>query len=133
MMVFMKDINCNCGLDESYYPCCLEFLNGTAKAEKPSDIMRSRFMAYKLGRYDYILQSMAKKALQQYLEQDGPEKEALKWKHLDIVTETLDEDGQSGTVEFKAHYSDGAGTSIACTKSVNLNALTMNGVIRTAW
>ena len=51
----MKD--CPCGLQSPYADCCGLLIRGTGYADTAEDLMRSRYTAYTLRNWDYLIQT----------------------------------------------------------------------------
>lgn len=49
--------NCFCGSEHVYEQCCGKYINNKQVAEKPEQLMRSRYSAYILKDEKYLLQS----------------------------------------------------------------------------
>ena len=51
----VSNADCPCGSGQSYGACCAPYLDGSAWPETASALMRSRYTAYALGRYDWLV------------------------------------------------------------------------------
>lgn len=86
--------------------CCGRFIFGSEKPETAEQLMRSRYTAYALRQYDYILstthpsqrRNLSVSELRNWADE-------LVWQKLDIL-ETISgkEKDKTGKVEFVAHY-----------------------------
>lgn len=55
---FDPNLPCPCGSGLTYGACCCDYLeHGKNVTEGPLTVLRTRFVAYKLGFYDYVLRS----------------------------------------------------------------------------
>ena len=55
---FDPNLPCPCGSGLTYGACCCDYLeHGRNVTEGPLTVLRTRFVAYKLGFYDYVLRS----------------------------------------------------------------------------
>lgn len=91
---------CECGQQKPFTDCCGRFLNGQAVPETAEELMRSRFVAFGMGEFDYIEQTQVEPLDPEVRERKLPEWETLK---ILSVHQGGPED-QTGTVEFIAHY-----------------------------
>jgi SEC-C motif-containing protein len=95
---------CPCGGPRPYAECCGPLHAGTAQASTAEQLMRSRFSAFAKKDEAYILRSWAEETRPREVAFDP----TLHWERLEILRTT---DGGPfhtiGTVEFRAHYSDG--------------------------
>lgn len=90
---------CPCGSQRTYAICCEPFINGISSAPTSEALMRSRFSAYTVGAYEYILATYATSAQLTLSSADLAEHdEASDWRRLEIVQAKANE------VEFKAYY-----------------------------
>ncbi|RDV27411.1 hypothetical protein DXV75_05110 [Alteromonas aestuariivivens] len=51
--------NCYCGSQRAFVDCCGPLISAQIAAPSPESLMRSRYTAYCLGNYDYILATYA--------------------------------------------------------------------------
>ena len=91
---------CLCQSRKKYKECCLPFITGEGLPKTPEELMRSRYAAYNLGKFDYIKKTSYKEAL--LLVNANPDQHKLDGVRLDIITAS--EEGETGHVEFKAYY-----------------------------
>lgn len=98
---------CPCGSGEPFGRCCLVLHRGERRAATAEELMRSRYSAYAVGDLDYVWQTWHPRTRPAALSADG----GLTWTGLQIL-DTVDggPGDQTGEVEFRAHYRDGART-----------------------
>lgn len=97
---------CPCGSQKSFSDCCEPYLNGTAKAQTPEKLMRSRYTAYSLARIDYIQKTMCKKAAEHYDPQSAKIwASSVKWLGLTVI-KAPKAVGNAGTVTFSARFQE---------------------------
>lgn len=97
------ETSCICCSDKTFSQCCEPLLSGKQHATHPEQLMRSRFSAYKIENYQYILATYSNQQKQQLTV--GSLKSSAtgtKWLSLEIVSS--DKQSQQGHVEFKAYY-----------------------------
>lgn len=106
----MKITECPCGSGQPLSLCCLPYIQGL-DAPNAEKLMRSRYSAYALKNYSYILStalptedpSIALSSLQSWAE-------PLTWTRLMILnTAEGHPTDHKGMVEFQAHYIDEEG------------------------
>jgi SEC-C motif domain protein len=98
---------CPCGNKKSYSSCCGRFLDGSAQAKTPEQLMRSRYTAYALGGFgNYLIQTWFP-ATAQGLSAFALSQKSLNWVGLEIHERS--QQGDKGTVEFSARYTDDNG------------------------
>lgn len=100
-------MNCYCDSEKKFSDCCQPFLQNTAKAKTPVQLMRSRFSAYKIGGYgEYLLKTwfplMTKGLSAVELSQ-----KTRQWQSLHILNKS--QHGDNALVEFKAQFIDDGG------------------------
>ncbi|MGW0780942.1 YchJ family protein [Streptomyces sp. NPDC002913] len=97
---------CPCGLPASYAECCGRFHSGAAAAPTCEALMRSRYAAFAVRDAGYLLRTWHPATRPQTLDLDP----ATRWVRLEIMAAT---EGSAfhttGTVTFRAHYTDGGG------------------------
>ncbi|MBW6435983.1 hypothetical protein KZ829_19765 [Actinoplanes hulinensis] len=103
---------CPCGRP-AYEDCCGSLHGGKAAAD-PEALMRSRFSAFALDRADYVLATWHPQTRPATLETDP----GVRWMRLEV----LDHSGggvfdAEGTVEFRAHFTDGGRAGVMTEKS----------------
>ena len=98
---------CSCGSGEPFGGCCLPLHRGERWAATAEQLMRARYSAYAVGDLDYVWQSWHPRTRPAALTPD----DRLTWISLEIL-DTVDggPDDQTGEVEFRARYRDGAQT-----------------------
>lgn len=95
---------CPCGDPRPFAACCGPFIHGEQWPERAVELMRSRFSAFVLGHWDYILASWhpdyrpAMTAAALGAEQDGH------WVRLQVLKEQGGLGDAQGEVEFIAWY-----------------------------
>lgn len=96
-------MSCECGLEKSFDECCGRFLGGESKPETAEELMRSRFVAFGMGNFEYLERTQVEPFPPEAREGKLPEWESLK------VVEAVDggREDQTGIVEFVAHYHQG--------------------------
>lgn len=98
---------CPCQSGKTHKTCCEPFLSGKSKALTVTQLMRSRFCAFALGRNgDYLFRTWHPNGLPSVTAEDLSEK-SLFWNDLEIVRST--QSRHTGTVEFIAHFEDASG------------------------
>lgn len=98
----ISDQKCPCGSGLALTVCCGRWLHGDAMAPTAEDLMRSRYTAYVLGLYDYLLATWHPSTRPASL--GGTE---LNWIGLKILTTSQGlTDDSRGIVEFAASYED---------------------------
>lgn len=103
------DRPCPCSSGDTYENCCGPLLDNRVRAETAEQLMRSRYVAYVVGRLDYVFRTWHPRT--------RPDKilptPGLAWTGLTIG---FTEDGQpsddEGLVEFDAAYCTGSGPGV---------------------
>lgn len=91
---------CECGIEKEFEECCGRFLTGGAQPETAEELMRSRFVAFGMGEFDYIERTQVDPLPQEVRDRQLPE-----WETLRVVnTKDGGPEDQTGVVEFVAHY-----------------------------
>jgi SEC-C motif-containing protein len=102
----MKD--CPCGLQSPYSDCCGPLIRGTGYADTAEDLMRSRYTAYTLRNWDYLIQtthsSERSEKTRKAFEKWGKSVEWLKLEVLGSKKGGLQDD--EGEVTFVAFYEE---------------------------
>lgn len=101
----MKDTgSCPCGTGQDYAACCGP-LHAGGKAPTAERVMRARYSAYAFGDPDYLLRTWHPDTRPSVVDLERTEV----WQRLEVLAVTgggmLD---RTGTVEFVAHYREGA-------------------------
>lgn len=92
---------CPCGSKLPYSACCEIYHAHHGTASTAQALMRSRYSAYALGLYDYVLATYASEFRQGLNESKLSESDnGTQWLHLEVISETSS--GTCATVEFKA-------------------------------
>ena len=98
---------CPCGSGKELESCCAPYIDGNAAAPTAEALMRARYTAHYLKKYQYLTDSTHP----QFREDASPEEiekwsSMLTWEGLDVI-ETTDggEEDETGEVKFCAHYS----------------------------
>lgn len=96
---------CPCGSLQSLGQCCWPIINKTSRAETPEKLMRSRFSAYVLKKYDYIVNTYASEPRKQLNKTDISQASVnTSWCKLELVDTEYNE--ATGVVEFIAYYQE---------------------------
>lgn len=94
-------MRCYCCSGQTYAQCCYPFIAGEAEPQLPEQLMRSRFSAYCIGDYSYVLNTYCKEKSATLSEAElSQSAQETKWFALNIV----DTDLTAHTVSFKAFY-----------------------------
>jgi SEC-C motif domain protein len=94
---------CYCGSDLRFENCCEPCLSGEQCAISPEALMRSRFCAYLLNNYDYILATYAAEQRNQLsLSELSENSKNTKW--LRLIVHHTGQSNTTGKVEFSAYY-----------------------------
>lgn len=93
-------MTCECGKDRAFEECCGRLLAGQTTARTCEELVRSRFVAFGLGNFDYIDDTQIDRLPDEVRQGLRPE-----WESLEIL-ECTDgqQDDQTGQVEFVAYY-----------------------------
>ena len=103
MFVIEIHMNCHCCSNRQFSECCEPILRNKS-AQRPEQLMRSRYSAYVVKNYDYILTTYAPVQQQKLsLQALRENSENTKWLQLEVLDTTESDD--VGTVEFVATYS----------------------------
>ena len=96
-------MNCHCCSNRKFSECCEPVIRNK-RAQDPEQLMRSRYSAYVVKNYDYILTTYAPVQQQSLsLHSLREHSQNTKWLHLEVIDTT--ESNNVGTVEFIATYS----------------------------
>jgi SEC-C motif-containing protein len=95
--------NCFCGNAFTFEQCCQPIINGKVDAKNAEALMRSRFTAYVIKNYQYILQTYssaqrAKLTVNELTESS----QGTRWLSLQVLTHSPQKN--AAQVEFKAFY-----------------------------
>jgi len=107
---------CLCDSGKPFKQCCECFLNGSAVAATPKQLMRSRYAAYALGNYgEYLMATWLPEASKGLTVASLSEK-SHEWVKLEILH--AKQKGNKGIVEFNAYYKgDDDSLNVLCEKS----------------
>ncbi len=95
--------SCPCGSQLEYKNCCERYHNQSEAPPSPEKLMASRYCAYALKRYDYILATYGQQQIRELSVPDLKESDnGVEWCSLDIRHH--EESLESGVVEFVATY-----------------------------
>ncbi|MEU4999076.1 YchJ family metal-binding protein [Streptomyces sp. NPDC021622] len=95
---------CPCGRPEPYESCCGRLHRGEAKAAVPEELMRSRYSAFVKRDEAYLLRTWHPRTRPPRVEFDP----GMRWVGLEILATAEGTAFHStGTVEFRARYTDG--------------------------
>ena len=103
---------CPCGSKTHYEMCCGMYHNNPGTAPTAEALMRSRYCAFSLQKFDYIA---ATQRIQEAPDQVASEIEdsngATQWVKLEILaTQDGGAKDKTGMVEFVAHFKEGSNT-----------------------
>ncbi|WP_111718959.1 YchJ family protein [Homoserinimonas sp. OAct 916] len=104
----MSSTRCPCLSGLIYGECCGRLHRGEVTATTAVELMRSRFSAFAISDAGYLLRTWHPRTRPPSLQLDP----GIRWYRLDVISTTggglLDDDG---TVEFRAHYREAAGST----------------------
>lgn len=101
--MLLNNKSCFCCSDLPFKKCCQPILIGEQKAANAKVLMRSRFTAYVLKDYSYILQTYAEaQRLQLSVKELSQSAQSTQWLSLKVMTHRAEL--TSAQVEFKAYY-----------------------------
>ena len=98
---------CPCGSGLELDACCGQYIEGKAKAPTAEALMRARYTAHCLGRYQFLTDTTHPQFREDASADEIKEWSSLMtWEGLDII-ETVEggEQDSTGEVKFSAHYS----------------------------
>jgi SEC-C motif-containing protein len=113
-MVSSQTGACPCGSGRAYEACCGPLINGTGHAATPEDLMRSRYSAYVLQKIPYLARTLHPSQRNDF-DEDGAARwsRESRWLGLEIISASgLAPGDQTGTVEFKVHYTRDGTTQV---------------------
>ena len=102
-------VQCPCGADATYEACCAMYHNRLGTAPTAEALMRSRYSAFALGKFDYIADTQ-KLAHDTTTSGDdiADSNDQTEWLKLDILeTQDGEPEHNTGMVAFIAHFKDG--------------------------
>jgi len=122
---------CPCGAVFPFTDCCGPLIRGAVSADTAEDLMRSRYTAYALENWDYLVQTTHPDA-RKGLEDIARVNEAIRWKRLEIhdskkggredsegevtFTAVFEEAGQEQTLQETSKFSKAEGRWYYCGK-----------------
>lgn len=112
-------LQCYCGSNAPFGSCCEPLITGIKQAASPEALMRSRYSAYVVGNYDYILNTYASSQRQELsVEELSQASQGTKWlklvvkkseKATELPLQSLPPISEtSSTVTFSAYYKVGS-------------------------
>lgn len=97
------DCLCFCGSGKTFHQCCQPIIEGKRKVKTAEALMRSRYSAYVMDKYDYVFRSWHPSTRPSINELQSSL--SVKWIGLTVhKTQAGKEGDQSGYVEFSARY-----------------------------
>ena len=90
--------------NKTFETCCGPYIVGHKKAELPCLLMASRYTAYVLRDWDYIIKTQAGVAAQRFNLEEAKENH-VEWLNLKIISETMSVCKHKATVQFEASFS----------------------------
>lgn len=113
------DTKCYCGSDLNFADCCRSFLHGERDAQTAEQLMRSRYSAFVVNAFDYLVAThhASTRSANERAELEAQSKQ-LTWLTLQVLDATQSSNEQSNTaqampsdkyseVEFKAWFAIG--------------------------
>tara|TARA_B100001094_G_C17890006_1_gene651222 strand:+ start:51 stop:443 length:393 start_codon:yes stop_codon:yes gene_type:complete len=100
---------CPCGNELPFFKCCGAIHTNEKNAETAEELMRSRYSAFVLADWDYLMKSHASQTRDESSKEETVNwAKSVKWIKLEIL-DTLkgNQHDNSGIVEFKAHVKQG--------------------------
>ena len=94
---------CDCGRPQPFSKCCEPILNGEVEASDPETLMRSRYSAFVHKNIDYLYESLDPQARGDW-DQKGTEEWANNAEFLGLEIVKATNEGNKGSVEFKARF-----------------------------
>ena len=98
--------NCPCGSNFPFTDCCAPLIRGTGFADTAEDLMRSRYTAFTLKNWEYLVITSHPEEKKE-IAKLGPNliEDEVVWKRLEIMnTRAGGNDDSQGQVDFVAHY-----------------------------
>ncbi|WP_322517392.1 YchJ family metal-binding protein [Rhodopseudomonas palustris] len=99
-------MNCVCGSGKPYDECCGPLLARARPAATPEALMRSRYAAYALKDFDYIVETTDPDT-RELFDHDANRTWMEQSTFVDLLVLDRHEKGSRGTVEFVARFSRG--------------------------
>ena len=95
---------CPCKQDnKTFENCCGPYIMGHKKVALPRLLMASRYTAYVLRNWDYIIKTQAGMAAQRFNLIEAKENQ-IEWLDLKIISETMSDCKNKATVQFEASF-----------------------------
>ena len=104
----MSKIQCYCGSESPFLECCERFLNQKNKPKIAEQLMRSRFSAFCLTDYQYLINTKhpSKRSVNELVELQQSGEQTI-WVQLTILNTHLGlDDHNSGSVTFSALFNE---------------------------
>jgi len=98
---------CPCNSGKNYSECCEPIIKKTASAESPEALMRSRYTAYAKGEVLWLRDSLEASQRKDFDEKGARQWSNAEWLGLSIVQSKIDEEKNTGEVEFVAKFKQG--------------------------
>ncbi len=102
------DKNCLCDSSKLFRKCCQRFINGSAIAKTPKQLMRSRYTAYALGNHGEYLMSTWLPETSKGLTSMSLSETTHEWVKLEVLNSQQKAD--DGIIEFNAYYKNDNGS-----------------------
>ncbi len=101
-------MKCPCGTGKEFANCCQPFIEGDERPGTPEQLMRSRYTAFCLKNIDYIVETMDPQVRLEFDHKANEEwARSSEFLKLEVIQAT--QEGNKGTVEFKAWFKTGDG------------------------
>jgi SEC-C motif-containing protein len=99
---------CPCGSGKNYNECCEPIIKKDTFADSPEALMRSRYSAYAKEEIFWLRDSLEEKQRKDFDEKGAHQwSKQSEWMGLSIIRSEIDEENNSGLVEFIAKYKQG--------------------------
>ncbi|WP_276307862.1 YchJ family protein [Alteromonas flava] len=96
---------CPCGSGRSHSSCCGPLIEGKSTASSPQALMRSRYTAYAIKAFDYVLDTYATQSRPSISASDlANDNQNTTW--LRLVVHEYEQGLSTGKVSFSAFYKD---------------------------
>jgi len=96
---------CYCNSKNEFQNCCERIIKKVHHANSPEQLMRSRYTAFALKNFDYLLATHDPKTKADFdLKSNQSWANSVEFTKLEIIKSTADQN--KGTVEFKAYYTE---------------------------
>lgn len=96
-------MNCYCGSGKSFQDCCEPLIRGERLPYSPEELMRSRYTAYATRQMQYLVDTTDPQALGE-IDHRANQEWAEKTEFIGLEIVKSSEEGNKGTVEFKAQF-----------------------------